>query len=73
MEIQRTPVTLEQRMEYLNQAGTNVEVNKKSFPWMAVIISGLVGASICAGIIYLKRKRKERIRTITNLSYLPMP
>ena len=60
MEIEATPVTLEQRMEYLNQVAVNVELNKKYFPWMAVIISGLVGAGICLVLIYMLPKKRDK-------------
>ena len=62
MEIEINPVTLDQRIEHLKQAAANTAANKKSFPWAAVIISGLVGAGICLAVIYwpLKKKDKEK-------------
>ncbi len=58
MEIEINPVTLDQRIEYLKQAVANVEVNKKSFPWLTVIISALAGAGICLAVIYWWPKKK---------------
>ena len=60
MEIEATPVTLEQRIECLNQAAANAPVNKKSFPWGYVIVSGLIGAGICLTFIYYNSKRKNK-------------
>jgi hypothetical protein len=60
MEIEINPVTLDQRIEHLKQAAANTEVNKKSFPWAAVIISVLTGAGICLAVIYWWPKKKDK-------------
>jgi len=60
MEIEITPVTLDQRIEYLKQVAAKAEANKKSFPWVAVIISFLAGAGTCLVVIYLWTKKKDK-------------
>jgi len=60
MEIEINPVTLDQRIEYLKQAAANTEASKKSFPWAAVIISGLVGAGVCLLVTYWRRKKRDK-------------
>lgn len=60
MEIETNPVTLEQRIDYLKQAATNADLNRKSFPWATVVISVVAGAGICFGIIFLRKKQKGR-------------
>jgi hypothetical protein len=60
MEIEVSPVTLEQRIEFLKNAAANVEMNKKIFPWTVVIISGLVGAGMCLVVTYWWRRKKDK-------------
>lgn len=60
MEIETTPVTLEQRMKFLKQASENGQVIKKSFPWVAVIISVLAGVGISFAIMHYSKKKKEK-------------
>jgi hypothetical protein len=60
MEIEAIPVTLDQRIEYLKQTAAMVKVNKKSFPWAAVIISFLAGAGICIAVVYWWPKKDDK-------------
>jgi phosphotransferase system glucose/maltose/N-acetylglucosamine-specific IIC component len=60
MEIETTPVTLEQRVKFLKQAPENGQVIKKSFLWVAVIISVLATAGICVAFIHYNKKKKEK-------------
>jgi hypothetical protein len=60
MEIERVPVTLKQRIEYLNQTAGHNELNKRSFPWTMVIISLVTGAVLSVVIIYYRHMRKEK-------------
>ena len=60
MEIQRSPVTLEQRMEHLNKNTVDTGLNNKPFPWTIVIVSLIAGASFCVMIIYYQQKKKEK-------------
>ena len=59
MEIERIPVTLDQRIAYLNQNAENKSAAKKTFPWSIAVISLMIGASLCLIVIYFQQSKKE--------------
>ena len=59
MEIEIKPLSLDERLLYIQQITENQQANKKPFPWLIVIGSALLGATLCGVVIYLLRKKAE--------------
>jgi len=66
MEIEMKPISLDARLEYLQHISENQQANTKGLPWLLVIGSCLLGASICGGIIYFLLKKEKPKENPTN-------
>lgn len=56
MEIEASPVTLDQRLDYLNTLEVNQNEPKQSFPWLVAFIFFVGGIVLTA---YLNARKKD--------------
>ena len=59
MEIEIKPMSLDERLLYIQQITENQQNNTKHFPWGIAIGSCIAGAIICGVVIYVLRKKEE--------------
>ena len=59
MEIEINPINIEQRIEFLKQFETAIELNKKPSLWPWIIIGAIAGAAITYFILKIKEENKK--------------
>lgn len=59
MEIEMKPISLDARLEYLQEISKTQKANVKKSPWLVTVVAFLCGAGIVYGV-YKYRSRKQK-------------
>lgn len=61
MEIKMNPVSLEERIELLQESEPGRQATSPKFPWTIAIIFLAIGAGITVGFIEYRRQKEEKL------------
>ncbi len=50
MEVEIKPISLDARLEYLQEISGNQKTNVKKFPWVVAVVAVFIGGAIVYGI-----------------------
>lgn len=61
MEIEVKPISLDDRLEYIQKISENHQANTYKFPWGVAIIALLIGAGIVYAVNHDQKKRRKKV------------
>lgn len=59
MEIEIKPISLDDRLEYITKISENQQANTKKIPWVAIIISAVIGIGITYLTLHFQKKKDD--------------
>lgn len=64
MEIEIIPISLDDRLEYIQQISSNQLANKPKFQWTTAILYFVTGVIVVIGVLeYRKRQQQRKLPT----------
>lgn len=60
MEVEIKPISLDARLEYLQEISKTQKANAQKFPWPVAVVAFLCGAGIVYGV-YKYRSKKQKM------------